>query len=263
MSDQPSAAPPKVERTYGSPSPTEGRCAAKLRLSNPPRYCLQLPLPGRTRCKYHGGRSPRGVASPHFKNGRYTVVMPDRMRAAFEAALADPHITSLTNEIAAHRATAADLRRRLIDAPPAGAEAQRTWDAVKRAQQGGNPTALAVALTRHDAAMAAERAERELLADLRREDELVSKLTRAENDYRDQLDQQLSREQALVFIRGLSIANKEVIETYVADPGLRTLLLRAIGARFAELADRRGIADPESAGRRRLGPAVLDSAPVD
>lgn len=54
----------------GSPQPIPGKCGRKLRGTNPPRYCKQPPIRGRTACKLHGGRTPRGPASPHYRDGK-------------------------------------------------------------------------------------------------------------------------------------------------------------------------------------------------
>lgn len=48
-------------------------CGAKNRQGQP---CKQRVEPGRERCRFHGGRHPRGPASPHYKHGRYSKVGP-------------------------------------------------------------------------------------------------------------------------------------------------------------------------------------------
>lgn len=52
---------------------TRARCTrhgAKLCPKCPPARCRRPPTPGRTRCRLHGGATPRGKASPHFRHGR-------------------------------------------------------------------------------------------------------------------------------------------------------------------------------------------------
>jgi hypothetical protein len=46
--------------------PIEGRCNAKKRSGDP---CTQYPVAGRKRCRMHGGATPRGRDSVHFKHG--------------------------------------------------------------------------------------------------------------------------------------------------------------------------------------------------
>lgn len=45
------------------------QCGAKTRKGTP---CRRAPLEGRKRCKLHGGATPRGPESPHFRHGRYS-----------------------------------------------------------------------------------------------------------------------------------------------------------------------------------------------
>ena len=55
---------------------------------------------GRDVCLAHGGKTPRGVASPHFKTGRYSRSLPGHLVTAYEQALRDPTLMSLRDEIA-------------------------------------------------------------------------------------------------------------------------------------------------------------------
>lgn len=72
-------------------------CGAKTRSGKP---CKRGPVPGRKRCKLHGGASLAGPLSPSFKHGRHSKYMPKGMAERYEEALRDPNLTSLTAEIA-------------------------------------------------------------------------------------------------------------------------------------------------------------------
>lgn len=67
------------------------------------------------RCRLHGGLTPRGVDSPHFKTGehqrRYNV--PERMKKAYLDALNDPELLDLNQSIALIDARIADLLTRV------------------------------------------------------------------------------------------------------------------------------------------------------
>ena len=45
------------------------RCGAKTRKGTP---CKNPCVRGRNRCRMHGGKTPRGWASPHYKHGFYS-----------------------------------------------------------------------------------------------------------------------------------------------------------------------------------------------
>lgn len=54
---------PTYKQDRGSPEPIEGRCAARLRKTDPPRYCTRWPLRGASRCKTHGAKAPQAKAA--------------------------------------------------------------------------------------------------------------------------------------------------------------------------------------------------------
>lgn len=83
----------------GSDSPLEGRCGAKLRNSNPPRYCGQRPIAGRTRCKLHGGKSLQSIERPNYKHGRYDGLLPTGLSKHVTAAKQGLDRVSNTDEI--------------------------------------------------------------------------------------------------------------------------------------------------------------------
>ncbi len=86
--------------------PLPGRCGARLRCR--PGHCQRYPVAGRTRCPNHGGKTPRGAASPHFKNGRYSAAMPRGLREQYECLLDDKTLGSLREDIATTEALIMD-----------------------------------------------------------------------------------------------------------------------------------------------------------
>lgn len=81
-------------------NPTRQRCGARLRRSNPPRHCQQFPIKGRRRCRLHGGLTPTGTASPHWKHGRHSKALPKNLEALYEAFRQDPDLVTLSDETA-------------------------------------------------------------------------------------------------------------------------------------------------------------------
>ena len=73
-------------------------CGAKAKSTG--GVCQNRPMPGRTRCRFHGGKTPIGRANPSYKHGRYSKVgIPDRLREHLERAEADESLMSLRGEI--------------------------------------------------------------------------------------------------------------------------------------------------------------------
>lgn len=73
-------------------------CGAKNRKGG---TCGNGPMPN-GRCKFHGGMSLVGPASPSFKTGRHSILLKDikGLGAHYERALADPDLLSLQSEVA-------------------------------------------------------------------------------------------------------------------------------------------------------------------
>jgi hypothetical protein len=110
-----------------SPRPYEidklGRrmCGAKKRNGEPCRG----PALANGRCRIHGGLTPGGVASPHYKHGRrsrYLKDLPSEVRAGYRAGLKDPDLHSMNDEMAALQSRLPQLFRSLnkTNAPPWG-----------------------------------------------------------------------------------------------------------------------------------------------
>lgn len=63
-------------------SPEKAICGAMNRAGEP---CKRSPMPN-GRCSKHGGMTPAGVASPHFKHGKYSKYLPTRLKTTFDEA---------------------------------------------------------------------------------------------------------------------------------------------------------------------------------
>lgn len=128
-------------------------CGAKTRAGTP---CQRSPLAGRTRCKLHGGASPRGVASPAFRHGRFSSVMPARLAEAYRRAEADPAGISVAEEMHLLSARQTELLEALDKAagPAVWREATKAWRAFKKAQAGGDVDGMHSAVADLDAIFA-------------------------------------------------------------------------------------------------------------
>lgn len=94
-------------------------------------------MKGRRVCSKDGGKSPRGIASPSFKHGRYSRFVPRSLAPAMKAALNDVDLLSLTQDIATTEAMLDDLMRKLTERDPSSTFAKirtlwnRLWVAVR------------------------------------------------------------------------------------------------------------------------------------
>jgi hypothetical protein len=99
-------------------------CGAKTKSGG---TCKQPALPN-GRCHYHGGRTPSGIASPHYKDGRYSKAIPARLAARYEEAADDPTLLQLGHDVALVDARLADLLNRVDNG-----ESGQLWKKVDEA----------------------------------------------------------------------------------------------------------------------------------
>jgi hypothetical protein len=83
------------------------RCKAKAKSTG--EQCKKTAVPGMEVCRYHGGLTPRGIASPHFKHGRYSKYLPARLSQRYLEAAGDPELLALRDDIALVDARTSEL----------------------------------------------------------------------------------------------------------------------------------------------------------
>ncbi|MCB9150722.1 MAG: hypothetical protein H6641_18365 [Caldilineaceae bacterium] len=83
------------------------RCTARSKRSG--ERCKKAAMRGRNVCMFHGGKTPRGVASGSFKTGRYSQHLPTRLAARYCEAQNDQKLLDLHEEIALIDARIADM----------------------------------------------------------------------------------------------------------------------------------------------------------
>lgn len=64
------------------------------------RHCRRPVKREGDRCRFHGGRSLKGVDAPAFKDGRRSKYLPERLAARYEEASADPELLGMRSEVA-------------------------------------------------------------------------------------------------------------------------------------------------------------------
>jgi hypothetical protein len=94
------------------------QCKARSRRNQ--ARCRNHALKGLEVCRMHGGKTPRGPASVHWKTGRWSKFLPSRLLAHYRAARLDPELLSLREEVAVVDARIIDILRR-VDTGESGA----------------------------------------------------------------------------------------------------------------------------------------------
>ncbi len=106
------------------------QCKAKSKRSG--EQCKKHAVNGKGVCHIHGGKTPSGIASPHFKNGRYSKVIPRNLAQLYTEALDDPDPLSLTDDVRLLRTLAAKHLKTMNagDGHPAWIEAHKACKAL-------------------------------------------------------------------------------------------------------------------------------------
>jgi hypothetical protein len=198
-----------------APSPFQGtRCKAKSKRSG--EQCKRLATPGKEVCRMHGGLTPNGIASPHYKHGLYSKAMPKELRSRFVKAMNDPELLSLEQDIALLTVRASELLEALgqSEAPPWG-QAVETLNDLAAALQMGDQDKIKETMAEHSKVVrqgtAAARAYESTWRELREVIQDKAKASRAEWSRLGDLQATLTAGQAMLFVTSLLEAVKREV----------------------------------------------------
>lgn len=105
--------------------------------------CSNPPLEN-GRCKHHFGNAPKGIAHYNYKDGRRSKYMPSPLLPAFQAAMDDPELLSLNEDIATLDALINQEAGRIESGDPSAllAEAEKLWNSLSKAVRRGDKEAV-------------------------------------------------------------------------------------------------------------------------
>ena len=207
------------------------RCGAKTRASG---SCRQ-PAMTNGRCRLHGGKTPRGIASPHFKHGRYSTALPVRLLERYARAVSDPDLIVLRDDIALVDAMMADVLLRLDSG-----ESGELWRTLREEAQ-----RFESRRRDHDTAGAGESLE-EILALVRRGDvdsaarrealehlDQRRKLAAEERKRLAELQTSITAERAMALIAAIAA----IIKSHVHDQAIFAAIANDLAALIGRPAD--------------------------
>ncbi len=97
------------------------------------KRCKRNQIPPTDKCFVHGGSTPRGIASPHYKHGRnsrYLNSLPETVRGAFNGHMDDPELVGVHEELAVITIRIEELLQRIP-----GNDGGNLWQTAYRAFQ--------------------------------------------------------------------------------------------------------------------------------
>lgn len=98
------------------------KCQAKRTNGEP---CKANAITGMRVCRVHGGKTPKGVASVHFKTGKYSKDLPTRLIGRYQEAMNDTALLEMRADIALIESRLGDLLSR-VDTNESGVLWKRT-----------------------------------------------------------------------------------------------------------------------------------------
>lgn len=211
------------------------RCTAKSKQSG--EQCKRHAVPGRTVCAMHGGKSPGGLGSATLKSGKYSKYLPQGLAEKYGAAVTDPEILALNNEIALVDARAMEL----LDGLNSGEATATLWNKLQKAaaeldaaQRAGDAVKLAMALNdmleliRRGAAESARWLEIYNLFERRR------RLVDSERKRRMDMQTSVNAEQVMLLVRSIADLVNQHVPDRDARSAISTGLANLIAARATQ-----------------------------
>lgn len=199
-------------------------CGAKTRSGTP---CQRAPMPN-GRCYQHGGKSLAGPASPSFKHGRYSKYLPRDLQGRYEAALADPDLLALNDEIAVVSTRGMQLLERLKTGEGASAWAlvQAGYDLVVEALREADAQKAQAGLLHIDGAIKRAASEQEIWADFLAHVEQQRKLVDTERRLEEVKQQTVTVKELMTYVAQIV----SILQTRVEDRGMLGHILADIRA---------------------------------
>lgn len=212
-----------------SKHPHAKTCGAKTRSGKP---CQNAPM-ANGRCRMHGGATPKGVASPAFKTGRYSRYLPERLMERYQDALHDEDLLNLRHEVALVDTRIADLLEQ-VERGDLGArwlELQAHYETLTLATQQKDLGAGAAAFEKIGALITGGASDYLVWAQISAMLEQRRRLAESERRRLVDMQQMITSEQAMTLVAALS----DIVRKRVTDRDI----LAAIQNDLARLLDRR------------------------
>jgi len=196
------------------------QCSAKSKRTG--ERCKAHAVTGSQVCYHHGGRTPKGIASPHTKTGRYSKYLIPELASRFAELFEDSELLNLQSEIALLDVLVAEN----LSALQTG-ESGAFWDAAlqqvidaRKSYKGENYAGLEKALDELEALCDHRRLHFAAEKEIREKMELRNKLTTSRRKHLIEAEQVITTEQAMLLVSGLL----ESVRQNVKDPDALTAI---------------------------------------
>jgi len=190
--------------------------------------CKARAVIGSPKCYHHGGRTPKGIASPNFKTGRHSKYLPADLMGRYSEAIADGELLNLRSEIALLDA----LITENLSALQVG-ESAEFWDAAldqvilcRRAYKSENYASLEQSLDELEALCDTRRLHFAAEKEVRDKVDQRRKLVESERKRLIEMQQTVTSEQALLLMSALLDAVRRNVNDVSTLTAIQTEFIR-------------------------------------
>lgn len=236
----------KAQRAYVPTENDSRRCCAKSKQTG--QRCGCWAVPGKKVCRFHGGRTPTGTASPHFKTGRYCRYLPDNLAAKYEEGRRDPELLGLREEVAVMTARFKTLLSQLVCA-----ESGVAWRALHHQCRKMNAASkrsdlCSMRVAAQQIGRIIERGAQDELTwrELDRTAVRIQRLSEAERRRQVEIGQTLRVEEAMTLAAALLEALHRAVDEQCADTNVADAVMKSASEEFRRLLYRHGCFNPET-----------------
>ena len=203
-------------------------CGAKTRKGG---QCKRSPSAGKKRCRLHGGATPAGVASPHFRHGRYSKVLPMDMRKRYEASKKDQELLTHEPEIRLLDTHLHSLIQQINDAPKQDTlrRAKEIWAEFRQAKADDNTEFMEQCLERVDGVFRAEEPMLQSWGEIREVLEIRRKMLESETRRIKDSQHSMNAEQLLAIIEYLVDVIRKAVNKYADRETAKKILSQITG----------------------------------
>lgn len=210
---------------YASPA---RRCNARAKTTG--KTCRYWAVAGGTKCRYHGGLSLRGIASPRYRHGMYSKYLPVRMREMCLKAMDDPELLALGPEIALTDSRTVDLLKR-VDSGESGAlwqQLRASWQAFMEARVRGDTEGMRVALEAHEVLLTRGQADYAAWDAVGRSTDRRQRLVETEHKHRVQHEYLITIERVNMYLNLVADIINNRVKELIPEPTMGHTLIAAI-----------------------------------
>lgn len=188
------------------------------------------------RCRVHGGMSPKGVASPHFKTGRYSKWVPERLQDKYQTALGDANLLSLRDELALVDARLAELLGRVdkVGHDKAWAGMLERVSEARGFVSSGNSSAALKILEEAEEALRRGVDDFAVWGEVNSQITLRARLAESERRRMVDLQQFVTAERAMMLIMSISETIKRHVTDYATLSAISSDIARLVGPRVGD-----------------------------